>query len=99
MRHQRVSVGPKNRLIGWKFPWYRMIVEESVRPGNEVLPVRGIGVPLVMLTPCQSAVEKPRIHWRHLRVVIVAVHSQIFRTQKAVDTVCCHRRHEAALVV
>src|SRR5207245_7943748 len=56
MSNQRVCVRAKNRLIGRKFPRCRMIVEQLVRPGNEVLPVRGIGVACVMLPPCELAI-------------------------------------------
>src|SRR5205814_9364835 len=81
MSNQGVCVRPKNRLIGRKLPRCRVIVEELVRPGDEIFPVRGIGEARVVLPPCELAIEKPSIHRRHLRAAIVLIHSQVFRTQ------------------
>src|SRR2546430_13320414 len=54
-------------LIGRKLPRCRMMVEELVRPGNEVFPVRGIGVARVMLPPCELAIERSEEHTSELQ--------------------------------
>ena len=58
-------------------------MEEFVRPGNEVLPVRRVGMTTVMLAPGQLAFEQSAVHRRQLLAAIVIGAAQITRTQQA----------------
>lgn len=50
---------------------WRSMADELIRPLNEVLHVREIGVSSVVLAPGEFAVEQAVIHRRHFRCVIV----------------------------
>ena len=74
-------------------------VEELVGPGNEVLPIRAVGVPAVMLTPGQLAIEQAHVDRRHLLVVIVVRGPQVFRAQEPEYRPGGDGGHVAALLV
>jgi len=75
------------------------MADELVGPLDEPLHVRRVRVAAIMLTPCQLAVEKPLVHWRHFRRVIVFVDFQSFGAEKFEYAAGINGGHKAALVI
>src|SRR6478672_1190707 len=75
------------------------MLKELVRPWDEVLPVRTVGVPAVVLPPRQLSVQHAHVDPRHLLRLVVVRSSQILRTEQAEHWPGCNGSHEAALVI
>src|SRR5262245_39205569 len=70
-----------------------------LRPANEVLYIRLIGVAAIVLTPGQDAVEQIHIDVRHAFLHEVVTAPQVARSQQPENRLCRNRGHEAALMV
>src|SRR2546430_726363 len=99
MGDQRVRIRAEHRLIGWKLPNGRVIVQEPVRPRNKVLPIRSVSVASVMLTPGELAFEKSNIDRRHFGGMIVVRGSEVLRAEQTEHRPRGHGGHVAALLV
>ena len=100
MRRKRHRVGPRGRLIGrHSRRGRRRVRQEPVCPRNEILPVRSVRVPAVMLTPRQLAVEQSGVHRRHLLGHVVVGNAEPLRTEQAEHGLRRDCGHVAALLI
>src|SRR5215510_1271011 len=74
-------------------------MEEFICPGNEVFPVRSVGVPAVVLTPRELPVQQWHIDRGHLRRVVILFDAEILHTQQPKHRLCRYRSHETALMI
>src|ERR1700752_2434704 len=75
----------------------RRALEEFVGPGDEVFPVRTIGVSAVVLPPRQLTVEQADVHRGHLFRLVVVGHTEAFRAEQAEHWLGRDGGHVAAL--
>ena len=73
--------------------------QELVGPGDEVLPIRTIGVAAVVLTPGELTIEQADVHGRHLLGLVVVRHTKTLRAEQAEDRLRRDGCHIAALVI
>ena len=74
-------------------------LEEIVRPREEILPVRCVGVSAVVLAPRELPVEQADVHRRHLLGHIVVGHAEVLGAEQSEDGLRGDGGHVAALVV
>jgi hypothetical protein len=70
---------------------------QFIRPRDEILPVRRIGMAAIMLPPGKLAVEKPHVNRGHLFDEVVIGATEIFGAEQAVDRLRGNRRRVRAV--
>src|SRR6185295_16731301 len=84
---------------GWCGVDRRRVPEKFVRPRDEVLPVRTVGVAAVVLAPGQVAVEQANTDRWHFLLRVVVRDAQILRAEQAKHRLRRDGRHVAALLI
>src|SRR5271169_4765524 len=77
----------------------RRVMHKLVGPGNEVFPIRAVGVSTVMLAPGKLAIKQTYIDGRHLFGSIVVRSPQILCAQEPEHGPGSDGSHVAALLV
>src|SRR6185295_522848 len=77
----------------------RLMSQEFVRPGNEVLPVRTIRMTTVVLPPRELSVEHADVDRRHLLLHVVVGSSEVLGAKQPKHGSGCDSSHIAALMV
>src|SRR4029453_15208143 len=77
----------------------RFVLQESARPGNEVLPVRSVGVSAVVLPPGQLSIQQSDVPTRHFLGAIVIGSAETPGAEQPEHGTGRDGRHVAALLV
>src|SRR6266498_2116626 len=77
----------------------RRVFDELVGPRDEVLQVRPVFVPAIVLTPGKFALEQAGVDRRHFCRAIIFFYAKVSRTQESEDRAGGDCGHVAALLV
>src|SRR5262245_27618557 len=75
------------------------MLQQLIRPTNEVFPVRSVGMSAVVLTPRNMAIEEADIDCGHFFRLIIRAHPQVLSAEQAENRLSGYSSHVAALMV